>query len=259
MTIQAHQIPRTRVLGVNVHMAQMSQAISVISGWVKNSDICRFVVVTGMHGVSEARKDPVFKEILNSADFFLPDGISLVWVGRLRGYSIKTRVPGPDLMWEYCKIAEQEGHGVFFYGDTEETLEDLKANLKEHFPQLRICGAISPPFRALTEEEETSEIQTINESGADVLWVGLGLPKQERWIHNNRERLRVPVAVAVGAAFRFNSGNLRRAPSWIGNNGFEWLWRFLRQPKRMWRRVLIDIPWFSIQIALETTGIKKFD
>lgn len=259
MTLQADQLPRARILGVNVHMAQLSQAVSVIDGWVKDSDKCRFVVATGMHGVSQARKDPAFKVILNSADLFLPDGISLVWVGRFRGYPIKKRVPGPDLMWEYCKIAEQEGQGVFFYGDTEETLEALEVNLKEHFPRLRICGAISPPFRTLTEEEEANEIRIINDSGADVLWVGLGLPKQERWIYNNREKLKVPVAVAVGAAFRFNSGKMLRAPGWVGNNGFEWLWRFMLQPKRMWRRVLIDIPWFSIQIALETTGLKKFD
>lgn len=259
MTLTAQQLPCAKVLGVYVHMAQMSQAVCIIDGWVRRSDRCQFVVATGMHGVSEARKDPAFKKILNSADLFLPDGISLVWVGRFRGFPIKKRVPGPDLMWEYCKVAEREGQGVFFYGDTEETLEDLKANLNKHFPQLRVCGAISPPFRALTEEEEAIEIQTINNSGADVLWVGLGLPKQERWIYNNRDRLNVRVAVAVGAAFRFNSGRMRRAPGWIGNNGLEWLWRFLQQPKRMWRRVLIDIPWFSIQIALESTGIKKYD
>ena len=149
------------------------------------------------------------------------------------------------------------GHSNFFYGDTQETLDQLMAQLKSRFPLLKIAGSISPPFRQLTEEEEACDIKIINESGADVLWVGLGLPKQDWWIHRNKNTLNVPVAAGVGASFKFLSGRVRRAPAWIGDLGFEWLWRLAHEPRRVWRRVMVDGPQFVYLVAREMFGRKK--
>jgi N-acetylglucosaminyldiphosphoundecaprenol N-acetyl-beta-D-mannosaminyltransferase len=216
-------------------------------------------VVTGMHGVVEATKDPEFKDLVNSADLFVPDGISLVWVSRLRGRPLKRRVSGADLMWECLKLSEKNGYGNFFYGDTPETLEHLRVRLNRDLPNLKISGLHSPPFRQLTDEEKAQEIEMINSSGADILWIGLGLPKQERWIAENQHILEVSVAVGVGAAFKFLAGTVRRAPAWIGNSGFEWLWRLFQEPKLVWRRVFLDGPRFAYQIALELTRLRRYD
>jgi len=247
----SEQIPSFRVLGVRVHLLAMAQVLENIVQWIEQRDRCRFIVATQMHGVMEARRDPEFKKIVNSADLFVPDGFSLVWAARRRGQKLKTRVPGPDLFLEGCRLAEQRGYSVFFYGDTIDTLEALSVQLKERFPALKIAGAHSPPFRALTEEEDAQEVQMINDSGADIVWVGLGLPKQERWMYEHRNRLNAPVLVGVGAAFKFFSGRVKRAPSWVGNHGFEWLWRFAREPRRVWRRVIIDGPHFLVCVAFE--------
>ena len=245
------QIPSLRVLGVSVHLARMDQVLNLMDEWVEKRASCKYIVATGMHGVMEARRNPYFKSVIDSAGLFVPDGFSLVAVARLRGVKIRKRVSGPDLMWEACKHAAEVGHSVFFYGDSEETLGALSAKLKGCFPSLKIAGAHSPPFRPLTEEEDAEELAMINASGADILWVGLGLPKQEQWMYEHRDRLKVPVAVGVGAAFKFLSGRMKRAPSWIGDNGFEWLWRLALEPMRVWRRVFIDGPHFVLCIVKE--------
>ena len=251
MTVTLEQIPSLQVLGVKVHIAQMGQVLDVMDGWIQKRDQCRYVVATGMHGVMEARRSPYFKNVIDSAGLFVPDGFSLIAVARLRGIKIRKRVSGADLMLEACKHAEDMGHSMFFYGDTSDTLQALSSSLKVLFPDLIIAGAHSPPFRPLTEKEDASEVAMINASGADILWVGLGLPKQEQWMYEHRDRLNVPVAVGVGAAFKFLSGQVKRAPPWIGDNGFEWLWRLAFEPKRVWRRVFIDGPHFVICIAKE--------
>lgn len=251
-------VPAIQVLGVKVHMVQMSDTLKLMDHWIQERERCRYIVATGMHGVMEARRDPDFKTIVNSADLFVPDGISLVWVARCRGFPLKKRVCGSDLMWDFFSLAEEKGYRVFFYGDTEETLQQLSLRLRERFPRLQIAGVRSPPFRPLTLEEDEQEVRLIKESGADVVWVGLGLPKQERWMFQHRDALRVPVVVGVGAAFKFLSGQIARAPAWVGDHGLEWLWRLLHEPGRVWRRVLIDGPRFACLAVLELSGLKKY-
>jgi len=259
VTDQEGNISSIRVLGVRVHMVQMSDTIALLERWIRERDGCRNVVATGMHGVMEARRDPAFKAVVNSADLFVPDGMSLVWVARRRGIPLKERVCGSDLMDEFLKLSAQRGYRNLFYGDTEETLARLVLNLKQDLPELQIAGAHSPPFRPLTTEEDEQEVRMINESRADVVWVGLGLPKQERWMFEHKERLDAPVLVGVGAAFKFLSGQVKRAPGWMGDNGLEWLWRLGHEPQRVWRRVLLDGPRFTCQVALELSGLKHYD
>ena len=252
-------LPSISVLGVRVHMLQMPETLRTLEGWIRERAGCRYIVATGMHGIMEARRNPDFKDILNSADLFVPDGISLIWTARARGMRARKRVCGSDLMWEFFKLAELKGYRNFFYGDTEDTLERLTVRLKENFPNLQIAGVHSPPFRAATGEEDAQDVRMINESGADVVWVGLGLPKQERWMFKQRNELNVPVLVGVGAAFKFLSGDVRRAPAWVGDHGMEWLWRLVQEPRRVWRRVLFDAPRFAGHVILESSGLRKYD
>jgi N-acetylglucosaminyldiphosphoundecaprenol N-acetyl-beta-D-mannosaminyltransferase len=249
------KIQSIKILGSKVHLVQIPEVIEIISHWIeKEREKCHFVVVTGMHGVMEAHKNKKFQEILNSADLFVPDGISLIWTARLYGFRLKKRVSGADLMWEFFKISNEKGYKNFFYGDTEETLNLLIKKLLTNFPNLKIVGFYSPPFRTLAQKEDEEIIEKINQAKPDILWVALGLPKQEKWIFEHKEKLKVPVAIGVGAAFKFLSGKIKRPPEWIGNLGFEWLWRFFQEPKRTWRRIL-DIPFFIFLIIFES--IKK--
>ena len=240
-------------------MIQLSEATSRLENWIQNREACRYVVATGMHGIMEARRSSDFKAIVNSANLFIPDGISLIWVARRRGFKLKKRVCGADLMWDFFKHAEQKGYSSFFYGDTNATLERLVSTLRGNFPRLKIAGWHSPPFRPLTPEEDEQDVRMINESGADVVWVGLGLPKQERWMFEHREKLSVPVLVGVGASFKFLSGRVTRAPARIGDIGLEWLWRLLHEPRRVWRRIFLDGPRFAYEVTLELTGLRKYN
>ena len=240
-------------------MVQVPDVLALMEHWIVEKDRCHYIVATGMHGVMEACRDPEFFRIVESADLFVPDGISLIWTARLRGVRLKRRVCGIDIMCEFFELAEEKGYSIFLYGDTEETLQLLTDQLKNQFPHLKIAGTYSPPFRPLTTEEKMQEIEMINDSGADVVWVGLGLPKQERWMYERKDLLTVPVLVGVGAAFKFASGNVARAPAWIGDHGFEWLWRLIKEPRQIWRRVLIDGPRFVANIILEQGGLKKYD
>ena len=231
--------------GNEIDVVRMPEALEKISYWIKNEkNKTHWVAITGMHGIVQAEKHADFKFILDSADLFLPDGISLVWLARLNGFDIKKRIPGPDFMKECLKASEEKNYKNFFYGDTENTLKKMQ----EKFPRIK-SDFYSPPFRALIKEEDEEIINKINSAKPDILWVGLGLPKQEKWIYSHKDKLNVPVIVAVGAAFKFLSGSVNRAPEWVGNIGFEWLWRLVHEPKTVWKRVFIDMPIFFKIVA----------
>jgi len=247
-----------KVLGTRIHMVKVSEVVSLMADWIGDKEPCRYIVNTGMHGVMEGCRDPEFKKILNSADLFTPDGYSVVWLGRRHGYSLEKRVTGVDLVLAFLRMSEEQGFSNFFYGDTPETLGRLEVKLKEDFPRLKVAGLRSPPFRLLTPEEAEGEIQLINRSGADVIWVGLGLPKQETWMFQNRSNLNASITVGVGASFKFIGGSVTRAPTWVGDNGLEWIWRLVHEPRRIWRRALLDVPRFMIYLTLERLGLKSF-
>ena len=253
-------VPFIKVLGVRVHMVQIPDVVDLTAHWIENDrSKCHHIVNTGMHGIMEAHKEPAFKAILNSADLFFPDGISVIWIANRRGFALNKQGTGPGLLREFCRIANEKSYASFFYGDTEETLKLLVTNLKKDFPELKIAGTYSPPFRPLTTQEDDAIIRMINDAKPDVLWVGLGCPKQEKWIFEHKDRLNVPVAIGVGAYFKFHSGQVKRAPSWLVDHGLEWLWRLFQEPRRVWRRVLLDAPRFIFYVTLESLGLKKFD
>jgi N-acetylglucosaminyldiphosphoundecaprenol N-acetyl-beta-D-mannosaminyltransferase len=228
-----------------IDMVSMNDTMHLMSGWIGQAPgKARWIVVTGMHGIVQSSKNPKFKQMLRAADAFVPDGISLILMGQLRGFNITKRISGTDLMSAFFVQAQTNGWSSYFYGDTPETLEALKIKLLVTYPNLKIAGMYSPPFKQLTSEEDNQIVQMINDAKPDVIWVGLGLPKQETWIFDHKDRLNAKVVVGTGAAFKFLAGKVNRAPSWVGGFGFEWLWRFFQEPKKMWRRVLLDGPVF---------------
>jgi N-acetylglucosaminyldiphosphoundecaprenol N-acetyl-beta-D-mannosaminyltransferase len=226
--------------------------------WVEQRQRGRWIAVTSSHGVVEGHKHPAFKAILKSADVSVPDGIWTARVAaRLAGKEAR-QVRGADLLETFCELSSRKGYSNFFLGDTEDVLALLARRLLLRFPTLKISGTCSPPFGPLTTEEDERIVQHINQASPDVLWVGLGLPKQERWIFSHRDKLKVPVVVAVGAAFKFVSGKVKPAPRWISESGLEWVWRFAHEPRRLWHRVVVYGPQFAALTLLELAGLRKY-
>lgn len=248
--------PVFQVLGVRVDAVQIADVVGQMEHWIQERNPGRFIAVTGMHGVSEALHDPSFRAVLNAADLVVPDGMPLVWLGRWHGHTLRRRVYGPELMETFCRRTAG-GYTHFLYGSTGGVLERMVEVLVHGYGN-RVVGTYSPPFRALTGEERKDILGRIRKAKPDVLWVGLSTPKQERWIAENRDRLGVPVLVGVGAAFDFQTGEVRQAPRWMRENGLEWLFRLLVEPRRLWRRYLINGSQFVWNVALEIVGIKKF-
>jgi N-acetylglucosaminyldiphosphoundecaprenol N-acetyl-beta-D-mannosaminyltransferase len=196
-----------------------------------------YVTAAAVNLVMSARGDPAAREALLGATLAVPDGQPLVWALRALGNSSATRVYGPDLMVGFCARAAQRAIPMYLYGGrTPEALAVLERRLCERFPGLRIVGGYSPPFRELTAEEEAQVSNAIDASGAAVVWVGTGQPKQEKWMAKMRPRLAAPLLVGVGAAFDFHAGLVSQAPPWMQRNGLEWAYRLAREPRRLWRR-----------------------
>jgi len=261
--VKVEDLPSVEIFGVKVHGATLDQAAAIIEGWVEQPNgQCRQAIVTGFHGLWVAHQDPTYHRVVSQADFFCPDGIAPVWLSRLHGTPLPQRTPGAELMRAFFRRAQEKGFRSYFYGDSDATLSALRARLTEQFPGMVVVGAFSPPFRALSDEEERAHIAAINDSGADVLcadvlWVGLGLPKQDLWIARNRRRLKTKVAIGVGAAFAFHAGTVSRAPKWLGEAGLEWAWRFAAEPRKMWRRDLTDGPRFVAAALAEVMSARR--
>lgn len=249
--------PRTfLILGVRIDAVQIPDVVRRMEEWIAGHSP-HSVAFTGLHGLSEAHQDPKFRTIMNDTDLVVPDGMPLVWIGRWRGNLLRRRVYGPELMETFCRETGSR-YRHFFYGGAAGVAESLANRLRERF-NIRVAGTFSPPFRQLTEEEDKVLADQVQRSAPDVLWVGLGTPKQERWIYEHRSRLCVPVLLGVGAAFDFNSGRLRRPPRWMRENGLEWFFRLLVEPRRLWKRYLVTIPSALWSISLELIGPRKLD
>ncbi|HUX09321.1 MAG TPA: WecB/TagA/CpsF family glycosyltransferase [Terriglobia bacterium] len=260
MTLKGEDLPAcARVLGVPVHSVDALGTIACMSRWIEERDRTRWIAVTSSHGIVEGFKKADFRNIIESASLSVPDGMWTAQVAGKKLSSLPRRVRGADLLLEFCELAHQKGYSNYFYGDTDEVLGALDSRLRNQFPSLKIAGTFSPPFRALTPEEDAEIVRSINEARPDVLWVGLGLPKQERWIYEHRDRLKVPVIVAVGAAFKFVAGTVKAAPRPVSNLGLEWFWRLLREPKKCWHRALVYGPQFALHSYLELKGFRKYD
>jgi N-acetylglucosaminyldiphosphoundecaprenol N-acetyl-beta-D-mannosaminyltransferase len=239
-----------QVLGVRVDAVQMSDAVALLRSWIDHPQtITRVVAVTGMHGIAESRQKGQFRQVLNAADLVVPDGMPLVWLARIKGYPLRHRVCGAELMDGFCRVSGN-AYRHFFYGGAPGVAEKLAQTLHEKHG-IVIAGTYTPPFRSLTASEEEELISCVERASPDVLWIGLSTPKQEQWMDEHRCKLRIPAMLGVGAAFDMNCGNLRRAPEWMRNNGLEWFFRLVSEPGRLWKRYLITIPKAAWFVCLE--------
>lgn len=207
-----------------------------------------YVCTANVHTIMTGYYDKSYRRAINSADLSVPDGMPVVWGASAMGISLKERVYGPDLLLALCQESETRGYRHFFYGATEPVLSKLRANLTKRFPKLVVAGTYAPPFRPLTNEEDREVVRMINVAEPDIVWIGLGAPKQERWMHDHRSSVK-GVMIGVGAAFDFLSGTKGQAPRAMQRCGLEWLYRLLTEPRRLWRRYLIYNPLFLFHFA----------
>jgi N-acetylglucosaminyldiphosphoundecaprenol N-acetyl-beta-D-mannosaminyltransferase len=204
-----------------------------------------YVCVCNVHAVMASAEDPELRAALMSSSLNVPDGQPLVWALNLLGHSLKDRVYGPELMARYCARAVESGQRMYLYGGRNQgALVQLALNLRQRYPGVRIVGGYSPPHRPLSAEERAAVVKEINGSRADVVWVGIGVPKQEKWMAEMRSDLDAPVLAGVGAAFDFHAGLVPQAPNWRQESGLEWAYRLAHEPRRLWRRYLRYNPRF---------------
>lgn len=254
---QAPPRARVNVLGVGIHAINLRTAVALIEQAVQSA-ARGYICVTGVHGVMEAQRDPEFRAILNRAMLVTPDGMPTVWVGRLQGYLHMQRVFGPDLMLEVCRRAEHNRIRHFLYGGKPGVAQELAATLKNTFPAISIAGAFTPPFRPLDPSEERVLEKILVTVNPDVIWVGLSTPKQERFMAAMCHRLPCKLMIGVGAAFDVHTGRLKDAPEWIKRSGLQWMHRLCQEPRRLWRRYLVNNSAFLAAMTLQLSGLRQY-
>ena len=249
--------PKVNILGVGINAIKQDFALQQIDKWI-DSDDRQYVAICTVHTIMECQKDPAMLESVNKAGMATPDGMPLVWLASLESEQPVERVYGPDLMLAVCERSIERGYRHFLYGGADGVPDVLAKELQDRFPGLQVVGEFSPPFRTLSDEEENQIIEMINQADPDVIWVGLGTPKQDLWMAKNRPKLNAPVLIAVGAAFDFHTNRVPQAPAWMQRIGLEWLYRFVQEPGRLWYRYLIYNPLFILKIIEQKLGLRKY-
>jgi bacterial polymer biosynthesis proteins, WecB/TagA/CpsF family len=257
MSASRDETQRVNVLGVGVSAINLGTAAAAIEGSI-HTGTKGYVCVTGVHGVMEAQEDAAFRQILNNAFLNTPDGIPMVWVGKIRGFKAMDRVYGPDLMLLIAKLSQEKGWKHFLYGGGEGVAEELKARLETRFPGLQIVGTYTPPFRPLNPAEEADLVSRVARLKPDIIWVGLSTPKQERFMAEFLPKLETTLMFGVGAAFDFHAGRIRQAPRWMQRSGLEWFFRLCCEPRRLWKRYCRNNPLFLWKITGQLLGIRKY-
>lgn len=237
---------RTRqpVLGVPVDVLDWPVAVERICDWASRRE-SRYVSICDAHSIVRASREAAHGCHIASADMVTADGWPVAWMLRHLGHPQQKRINGPDLMQRLLVEAERRGLGVYVYGTTPATLSALEAALRSTYPGLRIVGLHSPPFRALTAEEDAADVARINASGAHLVMTGLGCPKEDRWMHAHRGRVHA-VMLGIGAGIDFHAGTVVRAPAWMRDHGLEWLFRLTQEPRRLWKRYLVHNTLFVV-------------
>lgn len=252
-TCEPHAPPASyRVLGVRVEAVQIPDAVDRIVAWARMRDRTRTVSTAGgMHGVISAVHDPAVARDLADTDMLVADGAPIAWMGRLHGFPMKRRVYGPELMLATLERTASLGVRHFFYGGGPGVAEDLAARMAARFPGLHIAGTFCPPMGPVPSEEPADAAAAIRAAQPDILWVGLGTPKQERWMAARRSAFGIPVLITVGAAFDFHTGRVSQAPPWMREHGLEWFYRLCAEPRRLWRRYIVQGGDFAIRLAFD--------
>ena len=243
------------VIGIRVDSTSYSALTQQALKWAQGCE-SRYVCVANVHMMMEAFGSSAFKKIVENSDLVTPDGMPLVWILRLKGQRNQPRVYGPNIMLHVLAAAERENVELGFYGGKPEVLEALIKRMQARYPNLRVVFSCSPPFRAMSPAEDEAIVEQINQSGARILFVGLGCPKQEAWMAEHRGQVR-SVMLGVGAAFDFHAGVKMQAPAWIQKVGLEWLFRLIQEPRRLWRRYLYHNPRFIVLALADIFGLIK--
>ncbi|AFY36998.1 glycosyl transferase, WecB/TagA/CpsF family [[Leptolyngbya] sp. PCC 7376] len=248
------ELPQRHILRTRVHLTNYVDAGERILQAIRNNQ-SGYVAIANVHMVMTGYWNNEFQQIINNALLTTPDGMPLVWGLKLFGLQEASRVYGPDLTLHCCTIATRENMPVYFYGSRPETLDKLRQNLLEKFPELNIVGMVAPPFRALSAEEENLEIENIIQSGAKLVFVGLGCPKQEFWMAKHTDKL-TAVLLGVGAAFDFHAGTVSQAPRWMMSLGLEWFYRLLQEPRRLWKRYVVNNMAFVVLFLIQFVRVR---
>jgi len=257
-TVSSAEKLRANVLGVGVSAMDMKGVLATISAAIETGTK-GYICATGMHGVMEAQKDPEFRSILNHAFLNVADGRPTVWVGRMQARHGMRQVTGPNLMLQLCELSAKTGYTHFFYGGDVGVVEQLKSAMENRFPGLKVVGTFTPPFRPLTPEELEQLTNMVSRVKPDIFWVGLSTPKQERFVSEYIDRLDTTLMFAVGAAFDMHTGRVQESPEWLKAMGLQWLHRLCQEPRRLWKRYLINIPKFLTKVALQLLGVRRYE
>jgi N-acetylglucosaminyldiphosphoundecaprenol N-acetyl-beta-D-mannosaminyltransferase len=248
---------RVNILGVGVMPLSLSEAVDTLDSWQKEGRH-DYVCCVSVHGIVTSQKDPAIRSAINRSGLATEDGMPLVWWSRRSGFSQCHRVCGSDLLDAMCALSAKRGHRHYFYGGSPQVVERLVQRMTQRHPGFVVAGYHSPPFRALSEEEDAAEISAINATRPDFVWIGLGMPKQEKWMVSHLGRIHATALLGVGAAFDFHAGVKSRAPLWIQRLGFEWLFRLASEPRRLAHRYLIDNSIFIACAARQIMGLKSY-
>jgi N-acetylglucosaminyldiphosphoundecaprenol N-acetyl-beta-D-mannosaminyltransferase len=251
------RFPRVNILGVGISAINLQQAVASIEGWIAQREP-HYVNVCTVHTIMECQRDARLRAAVNGSGLSTPDGMPLVWLNLLRGHRHVSRVYGPDLMLALCERSKATGVRHFFYGGRPGVADQLARRLQDRFPGLQVAGTYAPPFRPADAPEDREVLDRIDASGADIVWVGLGTPKQDYWVSRHRGLLEAPVLVAIGAAFDFHAGLLPQAPRWMQRSGLEWLFRLVHEPRRLAFRYLVYNPLFVLKVALQFAGMRRY-
>lgn len=253
----SNQTARVNILGSRVDAITMQDAVATTQQALAEKSK-GYICVTGVHGIMEARRDRKLSRIFDHAMMVVPDGMPTVWVGHLQGHRHMERVAGPDLMLEIFKRAEFRDVTHFFYGGKEGIADELSAGMKQRFPWLRILGSYTPPYRELSNEEEAELVRQVHVLKPDIIWVGISTPRQEEFMTHLLPKLSTTLMFGVGAAFDFHTGRIKDSPAWVKRAGLQWLHRVIQDPRRLWKRYLINNSAFLWQMGLQFAGVRRY-
>lgn len=256
MTTQ-NPLPRTNILGINVSAVNMETAIAEVERWIAEGEK-HYALFCPVSTIMQGRQDPALRKVANRAGLVNPDGMPLVFLNRLLGQKQTDRVYGPDFIMAFSELSVEKGYKHFYYGGAEGVPEELAEKMRAKFPGLQIVGTYSPPFRALTPEEDAEIVRMINDADPDIIWVGLGSPKQDHWMANHRDQLNAAGLMGVGAAFDFHTGRKPQAPYWMQRSGLEWTFRLATEPRRLWKRYLVNNPLFILSVMAQMLKLRRY-
>ena len=257
LSLQPPAVDRVNILGVGAMPLDLDKAVAMLEQW-RVERRREYVCLISVHGLVVAQRDPTVRSALNHCGLAAEDGMPLVWWSRLAGFSEARRVCGSDLLDEVCAYGVPRKYSHYFYGASPRVLELLVDRLRRHHPGLIVAGYRSPPFRPLNAAEDAADIAAINDARPDFVWVGLGMPKQEKWMVEHLGKIDAAALIGVGAAFDFHAGTKPRAPIWMQRSGLEWLFRLMTEPRRLAHRYLIDNALFVGHMLQQVTGRKTY-